>query len=68
MEVKKKDLFIFLFIAAFFIFAFIFIKNKNLYVDEEVHYLQIGRFIQGDFRIYDIITVIPGYHYFMQVF
>lgn len=61
--VGNRALFVFFVVIAFFL-AFLFIRDKNLFVDEEVHYLQIQRFINGDYYIYDIITVIPGYHFF----
>ena len=60
----KKKIFVFLFILLVFSFAFLFIMNKGLLVDEEAHYLQIKRALNWDFGVYNIITVIPGYHYF----
>ncbi len=64
----RRKLLFFGFVLAMFMFSFLYIKNKSLFVDEQVHYLQIKRFNEGDLRIYDIITVIPGYHYSLSVF
>ncbi|MDO8508965.1 MAG: hypothetical protein Q7S27_04745 [Nanoarchaeota archaeon] len=65
--IRKIDLIIVLFLILTFIGSFLYIADKNLFVDEEVHYLQIKRFMSGDRGVYDIITVIPGYHYFLSV-
>ena len=63
MGIKSREVVFFVFIVFAFLSAFFFIRDRALFVDEEVHYLQIQRFIHGDFEVYDIITVIPGYHY-----
>ena len=65
--VRKEYIFFTLLLIVLFTFSFLYISGKNLFVDEEVHYLQIKRFISGDNRVYEILTVIPGYHYFLSI-
>lgn len=65
MKFDRKNLFSLLFIISFFVLGYLFINDRGLFADEQAHYLQIRRFISGDFGVYDIITVIPGYHFFL---
>lgn len=40
----------------------ILIYNRPLFIDEVYHYGQITYFLEGNFKLYPALTVMPGYH------